>query len=82
MALGDDEAAGSLMGGLLGAIDLESRPGEPGSRAHACSDLCFERGVLVRSSSDTLIVSPPLIITEEQIAEVFRTVARTITETK
>jgi beta-alanine--pyruvate transaminase len=68
--------------GLLGAIDLESRPGEPGARARACSDLCFERGVLVRSSGDTLIVSPPLIITEEQIADVFETVAEAIAGTR
>ena len=31
---------------------------------------CFDAGVLVRVTGDTLALSPPLIITEAQIAEI------------
>ncbi len=57
--------------GLLGAIDLTPRPEQPGARGRACSEICFERGVLVRASGDTLIVSPPLIVSTAQIVQIF-----------
>jgi len=60
--------------GLLAAIDLKPRDGAPGSRGNQCAARCFENGVLIRGSSDTLVLSPPLIIEEEQIEAVFRTI--------
>jgi beta-alanine--pyruvate transaminase len=54
--------------GLLGAIDIESRPGEAGARAAACGNMCFEDGILVRISGDTILLSPPFIIGEDEIA--------------
>ena len=54
--------------GLLAAIDLESRPGEPGVRGAACGEACFERGILIRITGDTILLSPPFIISNEEIA--------------
>ena len=57
--------------GLLGAVDLAPHPDAPsGSRGKALNNVCFERGVLVRNSGDTLLFSPPLVISEEQIDQI------------
>jgi beta-alanine--pyruvate transaminase len=64
--------------GLLAAIDLKPRDGEPGARAAECAKRCFDEGVLIRSSGDTLVLSPPLIISESEIAMVFATLRRAI----
>jgi beta-alanine--pyruvate transaminase len=41
---------------------------------------CFQKGLLVRIAGDILAFSPPLIIEEEQIAEIFRTVGEVLKE--
>jgi beta-alanine--pyruvate transaminase len=35
-------------------------------------------GILIRSSGDTLLISPPLIITEEQIGDIFAATRRAL----
>jgi beta-alanine--pyruvate transaminase len=57
--------------GLMGAIDLAPRPGAPGARGYAALLGGLERGVLIRASGDTLAFSPPLVVSEGQIGEVF-----------
>ena len=57
--------------GLLAAIELEGRAGEPGLRAYDTHLQCLERGVLVRCSGDSIVLSPPLVIERGQIDEVF-----------
>lgn len=64
--------------GLVAGIELESRPGQPGARAYEAFLKCLERGVLVRYTGDILAFSPPLIITEAQIGEMFDTVRRVL----
>jgi beta-alanine--pyruvate transaminase len=56
--------------GLLGAVEIEPEPNAPGQRARTVADRCFESGVFVRALADTLILSPPLIINEEQIDQI------------
>lgn len=56
--------------GLLAAIELTSREGAVGARAAEAAELCFEQGVLVRVAGDSLVLSPPLIITPEQMTRV------------
>ena len=58
--------------GLMGAVELAPRPGAPGVRAFDAYLACFEGGLIVRQTGDTLAMSPPLIITEDQIAELAR----------
>jgi len=61
--------------GLVGAIELESRPGAPGARAYETFLKCFDAGMLIRSTGDTLALSPPLIIERPQIDRMFETVS-------
>ena len=57
--------------GLVGAIDLASRPDAVGARAFEAMDRGFqEHGIMMRITGDTIALSPPLVITEEQIGEI------------
>jgi beta-alanine--pyruvate transaminase len=53
--------------GLIGAIEFDPVPGEPGKRAHSRFIEAFERGLLVRATGDTIALSPPLIIEKNEI---------------
>ncbi len=64
--------------GLMGAVELESRPGAPGTRAYDAFLHCFNQGVMVRYTGDTLAFSPPLIVSEAQIDEMFATVKKAL----
>lgn len=64
--------------GFLAALDLDGVPGIVGKRSYACHLGCLERGVLVRSSGDATVISPPLIISRAQIDELFGTVAQVL----
>ncbi|MDT8388470.1 MAG: aspartate aminotransferase family protein [Thiogranum sp.] len=61
--------------GLIAGIELESLPDQPGERAYQVFLDCFEKGILVRASGDTIALSPPLIIEKSQIDELFSTLA-------
>ena len=67
--------------GLIGAVELEPRAGKPGTRAFEVFLKCFERGVMVRQTGDTIAMSPPLIIDSKQIAQLVETLAAVIRET-
>jgi beta-alanine--pyruvate transaminase len=64
--------------GLMGAVELDPRSGKPGARAYEAFLKCFEAGVLVRYTGDTLAFSPPLIVEEAQIQRIFETVQRAL----
>jgi beta-alanine--pyruvate transaminase len=64
--------------GLLAAIDVTPRDGAPGARGAECAKRCFDDGILIRSSGDTLVLSPPLIIAENEIEMVFATIRRAL----
>ncbi|MBD8556525.1 aspartate aminotransferase family protein [Rhizobium sp. CFBP 8762] len=55
--------------GLIGAIELAPIAGEPTKRAFSAFLKAYERGLLIRTTGDTIALSPPLIITTEQIDE-------------
>lgn len=57
--------------GLIGAIELESIPGEPTKRAFSAFLKAYEDGLLIRTTGDIIALSPPLIISKEQIDELF-----------
>nr|WP_236580336.1 aspartate aminotransferase family protein [Rubrivivax sp. A210] len=56
--------------GLVGGIELAPLPGEPAKRAFNVFLDCWEQGVLVRTTGDTVALSPPLIIETGQIARI------------
>jgi len=61
--------------GIVAGIELEARPGAVGARGFETFVKCFELGVMVRSTADTIALSPPLIVEKPQIDRMFETVA-------
>ncbi|MBK6863427.1 MAG: aspartate aminotransferase family protein [Ideonella sp.] len=61
--------------GLVGGIELAPIAGSPGKRAFDVFLECWERGVLIRTTGDTIAMSPPLIIEKAHIDELVGTVA-------
>ncbi|MDE2383476.1 MAG: aspartate aminotransferase family protein [Alphaproteobacteria bacterium] len=56
--------------GLVAAFDLKAVEGKPGLRAYKAMENAFhDHGLLIRITADTIALSPPLIITENQIDE-------------
>jgi beta-alanine--pyruvate transaminase len=55
--------------GLVGGIELAPLPGEPTKRAFGAFLDCWQQGVLIRTTGDTIAMSPPLIIERAQIDE-------------
>jgi beta-alanine--pyruvate transaminase len=65
--------------GLVAGIELEPSPEGPGRRGYAAMQAAFgEQNLMARVTGDTIALSPPLIISEAQIGEVFDKVARVI----
>ena len=60
--------------GLVGGIELSPLPGNPAKRAFDIFLDCFQKGVLIRTTGDTLALSPPLIIERAQIDQLVDTV--------
>jgi len=61
--------------GLMAGIELEPRPAKPGARAFDAFLRCFEKGVLTRTTGEIIALSPPFIISTEQIDELTGTIA-------
>jgi beta-alanine--pyruvate transaminase len=65
--------------GLVAGIDLASRPEGVGKRAFEAMDRAFrEEGIMIRITGETLALTPPLIITEDQIGELVEKVRRVV----
>jgi beta-alanine--pyruvate transaminase len=56
--------------GMVGAVELESRPGAPGARAFEAYLKAWEAGVMLRTAGDIIAIAPPLIIEEAQIRRI------------
>ncbi len=57
--------------GLVAGIELSPRAGAPGARAMELFHRAFDTGLLVRATGDIIALSPPLIVSEAQIDEMF-----------
>jgi len=83
-----EDAAHSLKGaknlidirnyGLIAALEFEPIPGKPGARAFEVYLKCFEKGMLVRQTGDTVALSPPLIVERQHIDQIFGTLAEVL----
>lgn len=59
--------------GLIGAIELEPIAGEPTKRAFTAFLKAYEKGILIRTTGDTIAMSPPLIIERAHIDQLVGT---------
>ncbi|MBX9631194.1 MAG: aspartate aminotransferase family protein [Burkholderiales bacterium] len=59
--------------GLVCGIELEPMPGKPTARAFEAFLRCYEKSVLIRTTGDTIALSPPLIIEKSHIDRIFET---------
>jgi beta-alanine--pyruvate transaminase len=65
--------------GLVAGIDLASKPDGFGKRAYAAMEQAFHaHGVMIRVTGDTIALSPPLIVSEDEIGEIFAKVGQVI----
>lgn len=64
--------------GLVAGIELTPRPDAPGARAAEVFKKCFDKGIMVRYTGDIIAISPPLIIEESQIQEIFHTIGEVL----
>jgi len=61
--------------GLVAGIELESRKDAPGARGYEALVRAFEAGLLIRTTGDTIAMSPPLIIERAQVDRIFEVLA-------
>jgi beta-alanine--pyruvate transaminase len=54
---------------VIGAVELEPIAGQPTKRAFAAFLAAYDAGILIRTTGDIIVLSPPLIISKAQIDE-------------
>ena len=65
--------------GLTAGIDLAPLPDAPGKRGFNGLNSSFhDNDLMIRVAGDTLALTPPLIVTEDQIGEIVDKVAKVI----
>jgi beta-alanine--pyruvate transaminase len=67
--------------GLIGAVELTPIEGQPTARAMSIFRECYDKGLIIRTTGDTVAFSPPLIVKESQIeqtVEIIRTTLRSL----
>ena len=86
--LSDHPLVGEARGvGLVGALELVRNKSpielfeKRGDVGFMCRDACFRNGLVMRSVGDTMIISPPLVITEAEIDELVEKARRCLDET-
>jgi len=55
--------------GLIGAVELTPIKGQPTTRAINIFRECYDKGLIIRTTGDTIAFSPPLIVKESQIEQ-------------
>ena len=68
--------------GLVAGIELKNRADGMGKRVYDIWENCFENNLLTRFTGETLAVSPPLIVSKDQIKLIFDTIRSAILEVK
>jgi len=87
-ALGDHPMVGEIRGvGLIGAIELVADKrtrrffDKRGRIGTICRDYCFENNVILRAVRDTMVFSPPLVISESEVDMLVERSTRAIHQT-
>ena len=83
-----EEAAHSLKGtkhiiyirnlGVIASLELEPKKGAVGVRGFETMKKAWDLGRMVRANGDTLAFSPPLIINDSQVDEMFTKVKKAL----
>ena len=86
--LDEHPLVGNVRGaGLLGAAELMAdrearRPFQPSRGVGAyCYERCGAHGLILRNLGDTMAICPPLVITEDQVGELFDKLERALDDT-
>jgi beta-alanine--pyruvate transaminase len=66
--------------GLIGAVELTPIEGQPTARAINIFRDCYDKGLIIRTTGDTIAFSPPLIVEEQQIEETIETIKTSLRE--
>ncbi len=64
--------------GLIGAVEFAPDPAQPGKRGYDRFVKAFEEGILVRQTGDIIAMSPPLIISKDEIDHLFDTFTKVL----
>jgi beta-alanine--pyruvate transaminase len=64
--------------GLMGAIEMDPLGGSPGERAQAIFRSCYDAGVLIRITGDTIALAPSLVYEEQQLDVLFSAVGEAL----
>ena len=64
--------------GMVAGIELEPRIAAAGARGYDALVAAFNAGLLIRTTGDTIAMSPPLIIEEKEVDWIFETLAKII----
>jgi putrescine aminotransferase len=86
--LGDHPLVGEARSiGLLGAVEIVVRKGTnqrfgdaPGKAGPVVRDLCIQNGLMVRAVRDTVVMSPPLTISRDQIDQLVGILRKSLDE--
>jgi len=73
--------------GLIGAVEIVAEKGTnrrfggaPGKAGPIVRDLCIEGGLMIRAIRDTVVMSPPLIISHAEIDRLVETIGTALTK--
>ena len=64
--------------GLIGAVELTPIEGKPTARAMSIFRECYDQGLIIRTTGDTVAFSPPLIVKENQIEQTVEIIRATL----
>ncbi len=77
-SLGDHPLVGEARGkGFMGALELvknkasKEKFDEHGTAGKTCRELCANNGLIIRAVGDVMVMSPPLIMTRQQVDEFY-----------
>ena len=86
--LGEHRLVGEArIAGMVGALELVPDKGkraffeERGKVGMLCRDMALRNGLILRATYDSMLLSPPLIITREQVDELFEKAWKSLNET-
>ena len=66
--------------GMVAGIELSKRNKSPTTLGRDVFEKCFEYGVMVRFTGNTIALSPPLIVSKNEIDQMFSTLRKAIRE--